>query len=190
MGLFDFWKTQPNHLLTDEERLAGGEKRKANLELSKLKLDLEREKLALEGEKDKLRLQAEIEEYRQKLEDLQGYDDDENEGGGRSMEDTLVTSLLAKVLAGQQPAITPAVQPPVIVQTASAPLEITDTQIAQLWKAQGKDTQNFIKALDDAQIVTELKERLPQLSDDAVRRALDFIHKERQKGFKGFFQKA
>jgi len=181
MGLFDFLKREPerdprhNHDITDEERLLGGQKRGIQLEIAKLKADLEKEKLKLEAERDRIRIQAEIEEARQDLAELQGGGEDEEEGGGGRIEDTLMSMLAAKFLAPQQSA--PA---PNLPQPAPAPtLNISDGQLEAYWNGLDKRTQRFVRSLDDQGIKEELLERMPDLPEEVIQRAIKVIRSKK-----------
>jgi len=175
MSIFDFLKPKDpryNHVITDDERMAGATTKNSRLELAKRKAELEQAKLELEAERDRLRIEADIEILKQKLEDLQDTGEETIEGS--STEDTLLTALLTKVLAGQQPQ---QIQQQPQTAPISTNIEITDQQITDIWNAQDKATKKVIKSFTDDQIKAELRGRMPTISDGSLDRCIEFIRK-------------
>jgi len=186
MGFWDLFKRREdppadpriNHIFTDGDREAAGQARIARMQVARLKSELEMQQLKLDAEKQQLSTKHDILELKQKIEDLEG--DEYEEEGGSSIEDTLMTALAAKFLGGAQPASQPVIQPPARPVEAPAVPEITDDQIAAVWKAQPKATQKFILALDDEQIGDEIAARMPGISEESIERAISFIKKQRK----------
>jgi len=178
MSIFDFLKRTKypdKHELIQEERETGGETQAIKVSLKRLRAELEMEKIKLEAERDRIRIQAEIEKARQDLEDLQGDDEDyEEDGGGRSTEDALMTMLLSKVMGGQQ-------QPaPQITQAAPAPapkVDLEDQQIAGVWNSLSKHHQQIAKRMNDDQLKVIIEANLPGISDASLTRAVAFVRK-------------
>lgn len=174
MGLFDFLKKKedPRHQLEEEDRIAGGETRSIKSQLNRAKAELEIAKLRLEAERDQIRLRAEIEEARQDLEDLTGAGEEEESGGG-SPEDALLTAFLSKIMQGQQQ------QPAqIVVQPQAAPLDLEEEQFKEIWKKIPNKYKDTAKKMSDEQIKAYINGSLPGSSEDSLNRAVAFVRRQ------------
>jgi hypothetical protein len=171
MGLLDWFKGKKEeteykpHLFTDEERGLSAEKRK-------LKNQLDMELMRLGAERDKITMQRDIEQARQDLENLQS--DGIEEEGSSSMEDTLLATLLGKVLQGNK-GNTDTVIPvqPVQVEQVSLPNE----QLAEIWKKLPNHVKAMAKRMDDTQLASTIKGQIPNIDQDTLQRAIILVRK-------------
>lgn len=172
MGLLDVFKrkepAKKRHSFTDDDRMLSAEKRK-------LKQRLDLEILKLETTRDKLSLQAEIEQATQELQELRGDYDDE-EPSGSSVEDTLITTLLTKVLSGQQQTTSSQVSP-TLTTSSVAPLgvEMSNEQLETIWGSLPKKQQKIAKDMDDEQLKQLIKGQIPNVNDDTLVRAIGIV---------------
>jgi len=174
MGILDIFKAKYHgNMNLGAESETGVKIRQQNADLKRRRMELELQKAELEGERDRLRIEYDMERLRQNLNELREVDEDYEEPSG--IEDTLLTTLLSKVLNGQQQQNTAVPVTPVV------PKEISIDQIEAIWDSQNAQTRAFIKTLDDNQIRDELKKRIPDMSDSSINRAIEFIHKEKLK---------
>ena len=122
-----------NHDFSSEDSEAGAEATKSKAELRRLKTELEATKMRAQHELDMLRIKADIEEAKQDLQDLTSDGEEEAPEGSGSMEDQLMTMMIAKFLGGQQQA---APQPTIIEAEQQQPApdgEPTDQDLRELW---------------------------------------------------------
>jgi len=142
----------------------------SNADLKRRRAELDLQRIELEQEKERLRIQVEMERLKQQLEELQSYYDEE-EPSGSSSEDVLLATLLSKVMTGQQQQqIIPAAAAP-----QTQPIEVSDDQIKTFWEQQNKLTQGFILNMTVDQIRTEIKNRMPSLTESSTERIVQFI---------------
>jgi hypothetical protein len=157
MGILDIFKKRDprnNHDFSLDERQLAAERTNTKFQLTKRKAELEIQQL---------------ERVRQDLEELRG--DDYEEQQGSNPEDTILATLLTKVLAGSS---TQAVHAAPIITTPTAPT-YTDDQILDLWNSQDKKTQKMILAMPNNQIARIIKERLPSITDQEITHAIGLI---------------
>jgi hypothetical protein len=173
MGIFDFLKKKekdPRDNFGEGDREFGRQMITAKRQLASRKAELDMQKAELEAERDRLRIQFDIENMQQKLEELQGIEEEEISEGS-SIEDSLLTTLLTKVMTGQKAnnSISPSL--------SSSPVmtSLTDEDIKRIWHSLNPKTQKLIKSLPDETIEKELLTYYPNLSRDTIVRATTLV---------------
>jgi hypothetical protein len=133
-----------NHDFTLADSDMGNMVIRSNAEVKKAKNDLEIAKIKLEAERDRLQIQSEIEEYKQKLEDLQDYDDDEPEEGGDST-DKMLMALIAGALGQKQPQGAPISPQAPITPTPDG--EPSDQELREIWRKLPQQYKDQVRSL-------------------------------------------
>lgn len=168
MGFFDWFKKKehPGHILDDEDRRIGVETRQMRslAKREKEKLELERERLNHEIEM--MRMRAELEELQN---DLYGEEDDEPESGDSN--EALLATILAPMLARQQPAAAPQPAMPAVPSKRS----YSDAEISTLLDAIPKNIRKVVKKLPDDALIARAKQYAPDADDDTIQRAISKI---------------
>ena len=161
------------HDFTDAEREEGLVIREKKREITLLKLERENELHKLKMEKQKLELQAEIAELKDSLNDY--VDDSDTSSEDRTTSD-LIKLFAPMIMAGkmQNPVAAPV---PVVSPMPSSPVQqhLNDDTLLSLWEKTPPQYKAMSKTMSDEQLGGVIKQQMPNIDDDSVKRAVEII---------------
>jgi hypothetical protein len=160
----------PSYTFLEEDRGLSLEIRRSKSEIAKQKQQLELEVMKLEAERTKLQLQAEIEEARQRIQDMT---EDSETSHGSNPADVMMMALLSKVMGGNAAPVAPSGLPPSPINNHEAPREnYSDEQIQQLWNNVPKEIKKIARGMSEEQIGDFVSKQMPQVDSDTRTRII------------------
>jgi hypothetical protein len=160
-------KPRLNHYLTDEERLAGVQTRLAQMDARRKTLEAEAKIAQLKAMQAEERINMQLERERIEFEEQYGSDGDNP--------DDLITNLFTNAFLKKNNVVAAQEMP-----TASQPVQLqhfSDEQIQILINSMNMNQKAVLSVLSDEQIKQMIKEKIPNVDEDSINRAVLLLRK-------------
>lgn len=166
MGLFQRKRKKHNNLDDDKRQLAL-EKRRANAELRKAQDRAEIERIKAETQLEQLRLQREQLELQQEIEEMTGYDEEDEEQDSNPLNQVL--SMFAMQMMNQSKGVNQMPSPESFNNVPSTTISLSDEAIDEAVKRIPKKYRLLFKKVPDG-MVKEIFHYVKSCDDDTLNR--------------------
>jgi len=185
MGLFNIFKKKDNrnnYTFGDTDRELSAEIRKQKAEYNKARQELDLKLLTLENKKKQIELEADIAEASQRLKEISGYDDEEEEEPETNNDFTSIISaipMLMQTFNNQNQ--TPNSNTVSVVTTPPQPIKqelgvsLSDEELQNMYKQIPKTAKAIAKTMSDETLKNYLKGQIPNLDEDTINRAIALV---------------